>query len=84
MASASVFVIPPRKNPMVRIPGADIQRSKSLGRAKRATRAPVVPKDCMADQSPSSKQELGASTLTIPGTPDHSSVPTHGPYPAIF
>lgn len=59
MASASVFVIPPRKNPMVRIPGADIQRSKSLGRAKRATRAPVAPKDCKADQSPSSKQRVG-------------------------
>lgn len=50
MASASVFVIPPRNNSMVGILGADIQRSKSLG---RATRAPV---GCKADKSPSSKQ----------------------------
>lgn len=50
MVSASVFVIPPRNNSMVRILGADIQRSKSLG---RATRAPV---GCKADKSPSSKQ----------------------------
>lgn len=50
MASASVFVIPPRNNSMVRILGADIQRSKSL---RRATRAPV---GCKANKSPSSEQ----------------------------